>query len=172
MSALHRFVPLEQPAFQSLEHAAYLKGLLRPFKGKGALEDWASHCSGLRDSLVALAERCLLPQVQGFPFDRLAAHLAPQNTGAGTTFLRWRNVDRSRMGVALWEGLLADPAMPAALIDDLYAIEVQRIVLNMQVSLTHSIARQATDCANKVAHADTIYHRRIRAIAHPEESHP
>jgi Protein of unknown function (DUF3158). len=47
------------------------------------------------------------------------------------------------MGVALWEALLANPATPASLIDELYAMELQRIVLNMQISLTHSIARQA-----------------------------
>jgi len=51
------------------------------------------------------------------------------------------------MGVELWEALLDAPATPATLIDDLYAMEVQRIALNMQVSLTHSIARQALDCA-------------------------
>jgi hypothetical protein len=36
-------------------------------------------------------------------------HLAQQSTGAGTTFLRWRNLDRSAMGVALWEELLVQP---------------------------------------------------------------
>jgi hypothetical protein len=77
--------------------------------------------------------------------------LAQQTTGAGTTFLRWRNHDRSSMGVALWESLLDRPATPASLIDDLYAIELQRIALNMQISLTHSIARQALECASKAA---------------------
>ena len=38
------FQPLEQHTFQSLRHAAYLKGLLRPFKGKGELETWANDC--------------------------------------------------------------------------------------------------------------------------------
>ena len=75
--------------------------------------------------------------------------------------LRWRNLDRSSMGVALWEALLANPATPASLIDELYAIELQRIVLNMQISLTHSIARQALECANKAAQAEAAYLRRV-----------
>ncbi len=87
--------------------------------------------------------------------------LAQQATGAGTTFLRWRNLDRSSMGVALWEALLANPATPASLIDELYAIELQRIVLNMQISLTHSIARQALECASKAAQAEAAYLRRV-----------
>ena len=63
------------------------------------------------------------------------------------------------MGVALWEALLANPATPGSLIDELYAIELQRIVLNMQISLTHSIARQALECANKAAQAEAAYLR-------------
>ncbi|OYW99215.1 MAG: hypothetical protein B7Z14_12535, partial [Bosea sp. 32-68-6] len=43
-AAPRHFMPLEQPDFQRLEHAAYLKGLLKPFKGKGSLEAWASQC--------------------------------------------------------------------------------------------------------------------------------
>src|SRR3546814_12937763 len=65
------------------------------------------------------------------------------------------------MGVALWEALLANPATPASLIDELYAMELQRIVLNMQISLTHSIARQALECASKAAQAEAAYLRRV-----------
>ena len=64
------------------------------------------------------------------------------------------------MGVALWEALLANPATPAALIDELYAMELQRIVLNMQISLTHSIARRQA-CASKAAQAEAAYLRRV-----------
>ena len=162
-----RFVPLEQADFQSLEHAAYLKGLLKPFKGKGSLETWANQCAALRDDLIALAQRRVLPQARAYPFSLLGSQLAQQTTGAGTTFLRWRNPDRSRMGVALWEALLASPATPAALIDDLYAIELQRITLNMQISLTHTIARLALDCADKAAQAEAVYLRRVHGHAAP-----
>jgi hypothetical protein len=46
--------------------------------------------------------------------------LGQQTTGAGTTFLRWRNRDRSTRSMALWEALLADTTMPALLIDGAY----------------------------------------------------
>jgi hypothetical protein len=157
-----RFVPLEQADFQRLEHAAYLKGLLKPFKGKGSLETWASQCTAMRDAVIALAQQRVLPQARAFPFNRLAVQLAQQTTGAGTTFVRWRNLDRSSMGVALWESLITQPNTPASLIDDLYAMELQRIVLNMQISLAHTIARQALECASKMAQAEAAYLRRIR----------
>ncbi|HCM5829503.1 DUF3158 family protein [Klebsiella pneumoniae] len=160
MSTPSRFTMLEQSAFQQLEHAGYLKGLLKPFKGKGALEIWASQCEVLRNDMIALAQRQVLAQTRSHPFNLLPVQLAQQVTGAGTTFLRWRNIDRSSMGVALWQEMVASPATPTVLIDDLHAIEVQRAVLNMQISLLHTLARQARDCASKLAHADEIYLRR------------
>jgi hypothetical protein len=163
-----RFAVLEQGDFQRLEHAGYLKGLLQPFKGKGPLEAWASQCMALRDDLIALAQRRVLQQARAYPFSLLDVHLAQQATGAGTTFLRWRNLDRSAMGVALWQELMRSTATPASLIDDLYAMEQQRIVLNMQVSLMHSIARQARECASKLAQAEEVY---LRRTAGPSNGH-
>ena len=165
-----RFLPLEQADFQRLEHGPYLKGLLQPFKGKGSLEAWANQCTALRDDLIGLAQRRVLQQARAYPFSLLDVQLAQQTTGAGTTFLRWRNLDRSSMGVALWEALLANPATPVSMIDELYAMELQRIVLNMQISLTHSIARQAQACASKAAQAEAAYLRRVHGHTAPVPS--
>jgi hypothetical protein len=160
------FDPLEQTDFVRLEHASSLKGLLRPFKGKGELIVWAKQSESLRDGLTSLAQR-LLSQATRHPFNLLPVVLAQQSTGAGTTFLRWRNADRSAMGVSLWSELIADPRTPAPLVHELFAIELQRIALNMQISLTHTIARQASQCAEKMAQAEALYLRRTdRQIHH------
>lgn len=161
------FRPLEQTDFQSLEQAPFLKGLLRPFKGKGSLDIWASQCHALRDDLISLAQRRVLAQTAAYPYCLLPVQLAQQTTGAGTSFLRWRNTDRSVMGVALWQQLLAWPSTPARLIDDLYAIERQRLVMNMQISLLHTLGRQARDCANKMAQAEEVYLRQIQLRGAP-----
>ncbi len=168
-AAARRFTPLEQADFQSLEQAASLKGLLRPFpfKGKGALTEWAGQCHALRDELIALAQRRVLAQANAYPFRLLPVQLVQQTTGAGTVFLRWRKSDRSAMGVALWQELVASRSTPDALIDDLHAMEVQRIVLNMQISLLHTLGRQAQECASKVALAESIYLRRVHGLAAP-----
>lgn len=163
------FKPLEQPDYQPLQHAAYLKGLLKPFKGKGSLEIWATDCAELRDGLIELAAHKVLVQAVAYPFNRLPIQLAQQVTGAGTTFLRWRTVDRRAMGVALWEQLIDSDTTPGVLIDDLYALELQRIVLNMQISLTHTLARQAMDCARKMVRAEAIYLQRVNRHAHLQE---
>lgn len=158
-----RFKPLEQADFLRLEHAAYLKGLLKPFKGKGDLEAWASQCFTMRDELIALAQRQVLQQAVGHPFHLLPIELAQQTTGAGTAFLRWRKHDRSAMGVALWQELIASTSTPVNLLADLHAIELQRITLNMQISLLHTLGRQAQDCASKAAAAEDAYLRRLKS---------
>lgn len=164
----HRyFTPLDEADLQHLAYAAYLKGLLNPFKGKGSLEVWANQCSAIRDGLIALAEGRVLAQARRYPFNLLPVQLAQQVTGAGTTFLRWRNLDRTSMGVWLWEQCIESDATPNALVDDLLALEQQRIILNMQISLSHTLTRQAIDCASKMVHAEAVYQRSVdrRAIA-------
>lgn len=153
------FVPLEATDFQRIEHAASLKGLLKPFKGKEELLTFAGECQAVRDALIVRAQR-LLAQATVYPFSMLSVVLTQQTTAAGTAFLRWRNTDRSAMGVALWTALIDDPATPLQMLDELFALELERVALNMQVSLTHTLARQARECAQKMAHAESIYRRR------------
>ncbi len=158
------FQGLQQAAFMKLEHAASLKGLLKPFKGKGDLETWASQCFAMRDELIDMAQRQVLQQAVGHPFHLLPVELAQQTTGAGTAFLRWRKHDRSAMGVALWQELMASTGTPVNLLAELHAIELQRITLNMQISLLHTLGRQAQECASKAAEAEDAYLRRLTSI--------
>ena len=167
------FDTLEQDDFRRLEHAASLKGLLRPFKGKGELAHWAHQSEFLREQLLGLS-RQLLSQVNVYPFSLLPVVLAHQSTSAGTVFLRWRRPDRSAMGVSLWREVIGDAATPLALVHELFALEQQRLVLNMQISLVHTIARQAIECAAKLAQAEDVYRERVLQsnTTQSTESHP
>jgi hypothetical protein len=98
---------------------------------------------------MALAQERVLAPCLDYLYRLPAVHLARQRTGAGTAFPRWRKPDRSVMSVALWRELIASPCIPAHLLGDLYAMENQRLVLNMQVSLLHTLGRQALECAGK-----------------------
>ena len=68
------------------------------------------------------------------------------------------------MGVALWEELMASTGTPVNLLAELHAIELQRITLNMQISLLHTLGRQAQECASKAAEAEDAYLRRLKSI--------
>ena len=155
------FQPLQQTAFSELEHAAFLKGLLKPFKGKGELMQFGDECSQLVSRLILLATEQVLAQAERYPFTLLPIRMMRQSTGAGTVFLRWSRMDRSKMGVDLWGDLVLDGRTPDSLVSDLLEMERQRVVVNMQISLVHSISRQAFLCASKIDTAEQIYQQRI-----------
>lgn len=151
---LKYFKPLDQTAFLGLDHGAFLKG---PFKGKGPFERCANQHEQLRNDLIHLAQHKLVPQSRTYPFGLLPIQWGMQTTGTGTAFLRWRKVDRSAMGTSLWADLITSPSTPHHLIAELYAMELQRIAINMQISLMHSISKQARECALKAQWAKDIY---------------
>lgn len=160
------FRGLEQPAFMRLEHAASLKGLLKPFKGKGELSQFADLCRVQESELKALAQE-VLSQARQYPFTLVPVRLTEQNTQAGTQFLRWQKVTDRRMGVGVWAEMMSSPRTPESMLQDLYVMELQRITLNMQMSLLHSITKQAAECAEKMGQAEDVYTARLQQLTNP-----
>lgn len=162
------FRPLQQEAFQRLQQAASLKGLLKPFKGKGELTQFADLCRAQESDLKALAQE-VLSQARRYPFTLVPVRLTEQNTQAGTQFLRWQLVTDRRMGVGVWAEMMGSPRTPESLLQDLYLIELQRITLNMQMSLLHSITKQAVECAEKMGQAEAVYTARLQQLNNPTQ---
>ena len=146
---------LTPDAYRQLEHAASLKGLLKPFKGKGELDHLAQVARDIEAQLGQLME-AVTRQAGRPPYSLLGIRLVRQNTGAGSTFLRWRSRDFVRMGVAVWEQHMANPVLPPAMREGLYRFECERIALNLQMSVVHSLFRQASTCAIKMASAEQM----------------
>jgi hypothetical protein len=163
------FRPLQQDAFQQLQQAASLKGLLKPFKGKGELTQFAALCRDQESGLKALAQG-VLEQARQYPFTLVPVRLTEQNTQAGTQFLRWQQVTDRRMGVGVWADMMGSPRTPESMLQDLYAMELQRITLNMQMSLVHSIAKQAAECAEKMGQAEAVYMARLQQLTKPMQN--
>ena len=162
------FRPLQQEAFQRLQQAASLKGLLKPFKGKGELTQFADLCRAQESDLKALAQE-VLSQARRYPFTLVPVRLTEQNTQAGTQFLRWQLVTDRRMGVGVWAEMMGSPRTPESMLQDLYVMELQRITLNMQMSLLHSITKQAAECAEKMGQAEAVYTARLQQLNNPTQ---
>lgn len=162
------FRPLQQEAFQRLQQAASLKGLLKPFKGKGELTQFADLCRAQESDLKALAQE-VLSQARRYPFTLVPVRLTEQNTQAGTQFLRWQQVTDRRMGVGVWAEMMGSPRTPESMLQDLYVMELQRITLNMQMSLLHSITKQAAECAEKMGQAEAVYTARLQQLNNPTQ---
>lgn len=149
------FETLTPDAYRQLEHAASLKGLLKPFKGKGELELLAQMAKEIEAQLCHLME-AVVQQAGQPPYSLLGIRLVLQNTSAGSTFLRWRTRDFARMGVAVWERQVSNKALPQAIREGLHRFEGERIALNLQMSVVHSLYRQASTCAIKMASAERL----------------
>lgn len=158
------FQPLQQDAFANLQHAPFYKGLLKPFKGKGELDQLAEQCRSLQADLNTLAQERILAQAQRFPFTLMPIRMTHQHTSAGPVFLRWQQSGTRKMGVGLWADLCRNDLVTETLLQDLHAMELQRIALNMQISLVHAIGRQAAECAEKMAQATAVYTERLQQI--------
>ena len=157
------FDVLTPEAYRQLEHAASLKGLLKPFKGKGELEHLAQVARDIEAQLCRLME-AVMQQAGRTPYSLLDIHLVLQNTGTGSAFLRWRTRDFARMGVAVWEQQVTNPILSPAMREGLYQFECERIALNLQMSVVHSLFRQATTCAIKMASAEQVLRQLTTAV--------
>lgn len=150
-------------AYRQLEHAASLKGLLKPFKGKGELEHLAQVARGIEAQLCHLME-AVVQQAEQPPYSLLDIRMVLQNTSAGSTFLRWRTRDFARMGVAVWERQVRNNALPPVVREGLHRFECDRIALNLQMSVVHSLYRQATTCAIKISSAERLLRQSTTAM--------
>ena len=146
---------LTPEAYRQLEHSASLKGLLKPFKGKGELDYLAQVARKTEAQLCSLMD-AVVQQAGQPPYSLLDIRLVLQNTSAGSTFLRWRTRDFARMGVAVLERQVSNKALPQAVREGLHRFECERIALNLQMSVVHSLYRQATTCAIKMASAERL----------------
>ncbi|WP_454834410.1 DUF3158 family protein [Pseudomonas lini] len=157
------FDALTPDAYRQLEHAASLKGLLKPFKGKGELEQLAQVAREIEAQLCHLME-AVVQQAGQPPYSLLDIRLVLQNTSAGSTFLRWRTRDFAHMGVAVWERQVRKQTLPQALREGLHRFECERIALNLQMSVVHSLYRQASTCAIKMASAERLLRQLTTAV--------
>lgn len=157
---------IAQDAYRDLEQAASLKGLLKPFKGKGAFEQLASTAARIEHELGGLMQ-ALIAQANRPPLSLLDIRLVRQDTPAGSCFLRWRSRDYTRMGVAVWERLMDMPALSDALREGLSQLERDRITLNMQMSVIHFLLRQSAECVDKMVSAEQVFFRFKPAEATP-----
>ncbi|MCY1418204.1 hypothetical protein D9M71_337580 [compost metagenome] len=105
-----------------------------------------------------------MQQAGRLPYSLLDIRLVLQNTSAGSTFLRWRTRDFARMGVAVWERQVGNPALPQGVREGLHRLECDRIALNLQMSVVHSLFRQASTCTIKMASAEQLLRQFTTAV--------
>lgn len=59
-------------------------------------------------------------------------------------------MNHSGTGETVWQPLLSDKNVPEFLRNELVAVEKDRILVNMQISVFNYILRQLSECASKL----------------------
>ncbi|MGE8362006.1 DUF3158 family protein [Pseudomonas sp.] len=144
---------LSTDAYREFAQGASLKGLLKPFKGKGELQQFADTILRLRTQVAELMGVMLAIMAQP-PFVLLDLRLVIQHSATGTDFLRWRSPDFQRMGVQVWQAAVVHPHLHPELRQALYELETNRVVLNLQMSSLQSLYRQASSGVCKLEAAE------------------
>lgn len=145
--------------YRRMAHDSSLKGLLKPFKGKG---DYRELEQSAREALTTLNQ--MMDRLVNVSDHQQMAHrnivLRVHKAKSGVGYLRWRTMrhaaDQS-MGFQLWKKVVQDPLTGPQTRTNLLILEKQRMALNMQASVMQYIARQAAECAKKAEMADQAF---------------
>ena len=149
-------MPETTPGYRALStddwfaYESCLKGLLR-VREPQALARYATEAEA---TLHQIQQR-LLHRAWRWPLRQLPLMLCRGPARSGAVFLRWRNQQNNRSGIPAWQALVQNPALPQPIREALFAIERDRILFNMQMSVTTFILRQIRECSLKLAGACT-----------------
>lgn len=137
--------------YKRMAHDSSLKGLLKPFKGKGDYTELELHARGVLAKLDQMMVQLVkLTDSQHIAHKNIVLRLHKAKSGQG--YLRWRTLKHSgnqAMGFQLWQQVVQDPLTGPQTKQNLLILEQQRNALNMQASTVQYIVRQAIDCAKK-----------------------
>ncbi|MDN8600283.1 DUF3158 family protein [Citrobacter sp. S2-9] len=134
-----------------LAYESCLKGLLRVREPEALARNAAEAQATLHQ-----IQQLLLHRAWRWPLQYLPLLLCRGPARSGADFLRWRNQQNNRSGRPGWQALVQDLTQPPGVREALLAIERDRIVFNMQMSVCTFILRQIRECALKMTEAENI----------------
>jgi hypothetical protein len=146
-----------QPGYRTLSSADWLayesslKGLLR-VREPQALAQFATEAEATLHQIQTL----IINRAWRWPLRYLPLMLCRGPARSGADFLRWRNQQNNRSGIPGWQVLMKDTSLPPAVREALLAIEHDRIVFNMQMSVITFMLRQIRECSVKIENARII----------------
>ncbi|HAT6805130.1 TPA: DUF3158 family protein [Citrobacter freundii] len=149
--------PDTQPGYRALSdtdwlaYESCLKGLLRVREPLLL----ARHATEAAASLHQI-QTLVIHRAWRWPLQHLPLLLCRGPARSGADFLRWRNQQNNRSGIPGWQVLVQDTSRPQVVRDALLAIEHDRIVFNMQMSICTFILRQIRECTIKIEDARNI----------------
>jgi hypothetical protein len=149
------YVALAYEDYNPIAYKTSLKGLLKPFKGKGELQQLEENTKDAREIMGGIRQR-LIQSATSYPIRMLPLIFTLGPAPSGAVFLRWRNQQNNKSGLPAFGEIIQNPVIPTFTRDLLLEIEKDRIVFNMQMSALTFIIRQARECQEKFSAAERL----------------
>lgn len=144
--------------YKHLAHDSSLKGLLKPFKGKGDYEELVELVRSAQNKLQVIMKHLVtLTEHQQIAHRRMTLRL--HKSASGQYYLRWRtfgNTANTASGDELWKQVVSDPLTAPVTKRNLLVLEKQRIALNLQAACVQSMLKQALQGRTKVVAAESL----------------
>lgn len=160
-----------QDLYKHLAHNSSLKGLLKPFKGKGDYQELEGIAREAQNKLLVMMKRMVtLTEIHQIAHQRMTLRM--HRAESGQNYLRWRtfhNSASSPSGDKLWQKIVGDQLTSPQVKNNLLILERQRIAINMQAACVHSMLRQALQGQNKLALAEDL--ASSKTTTQPEAHH-
>lgn len=134
-----------------LAYESCLKGLLR-VREPQALALYATETEAALRQIQTL----IIHRAWRWPLQHLPLMLCRGPARSGADYLRWRNQQNNRSGIPGWQALIQESSQAPTVREALLAIEQDRIIFNMQMSIITFILRQIRECTVKFEDARNI----------------
>lgn len=144
--------------YKHLAHNSSLKGLLKPFKGKGDYQELEEIARDAQDKLLVIMKRLVtLTESHQIAHQRMTLRL--HRADSGQNYLRWRtfyNAAKRPSGDQLWKNIVTDQLTSPQVKNNLLILERQRITLNMQAACVQAMISQALKGQRKLGVAEQL----------------
>lgn len=136
-----------------------IKGLLKPFKSKGDMQNLLHNLLQAREDLKSIHKKLTRSAQSSFPVKYYPILFRESKSQSGASFLRWRNHQNNRDGMPVLIKLFEDENTTDKAKEIFREMEIDRISFNMQMSILSSMIRQVRDCIQKINDIDELYTR-------------
>lgn len=153
-----RLIP--EDTYKNLTQKHNLIGIVRnlfsPMDSPDEYERLLQQVIEMRQGFVALQPE-MMKEISDSLIRNLPVLLVRDYSGSlGPSFLRLRNVKTRKSGFTALQEVMQDEATPKEIKNALCQVEKERILLNMQVSILHTIIKQLRECKTKIEQVNQL----------------
>lgn len=159
MTDMQQYKSIGYEDYTRVGYVSSIKGLLKPFKSKRQLEILLENLLQAREELKPIHKKLARSAQSSFPVKYFPILFRESKSQSGALFLRWRNHQNNKDGMPVLVNIFENENTSDKAKEIFREMEIDRISLNMQMSILSTMIRQVRDCIKKIEVIDELYTR-------------